>query len=565
MHNDGEPRNARVRSHFVVLAAYTVLTIGLTYPLAFQLDTHLAGGDIDVWINPWANWWLEKAITEGADPYYTDYLFYPQGISLVFHSFSPLNTFFWWLLKPICGAMISYNLTILLAYVMSGYSMWLLARYWTGNDYASFLAGTIFAFSPYHMIESAHPVIVTTQWIPLSSLYLIKALREKKIQYGCLSAVFFVLSALSGWHLFFFAGLWALLYLAYTSLFQRRFWTLESLKPLLTLALLSLLLLAPLLHPILQEKMYSGISYMPVSQDIGVGNHPWGFFVPSKHHPILGKAFAQVNRSIGLSSRRPAFVGYIVLLMSAHAALRGGGRTRFWTLALFIFTLLSLGPYIPLRTGKTLEVPWSAPVVALFRHPFRFNTLISFSLSILVACDFTQLLRRMELHRRKKDARTLFTGFLTVLILFEYLTLPFPTTLPNPSPFYHTLSETKENFAIVEIPIGRQLDKYSLYYQTIHKKKLVGGVVSRTPAEAYDYIAQDPFLYTAWKGEPSVLSYSDVSQSFKRLAKDNIRYVILKKYLLKDSELEIWRSLLREKIYEDDMLVVYPTARSNEK
>jgi len=46
---------------------YASLTILMTWPLVLRLDTHFAGQDPDVWINPWATWWTEKAISEGID------------------------------------------------------------------------------------------------------------------------------------------------------------------------------------------------------------------------------------------------------------------------------------------------------------------------------------------------------------------------------------------------------------------------------------------------------------------------------------------------------------------
>jgi hypothetical protein len=554
------------QSHLVALAAYTVLTILLTYPLVPRLNTHLAGDNIDVWINPWANWWMRKAITERIDLYYTDYLFYPQGVSLVFHSFSPLNTVFWWLLEPLCGTIASYNLTILLAYILSGYGMWRLARYWTGSGCASFLAGVVFAFSPYHIIESAHPTIASTQWMPLFALYLIKTVREGRIRHGCLGAFFLVLTALSSWHLFNFSVLWAMLYLVYTALFRRGVWKWGSLKALTVLGVLSLLSLFPLFYPILREWMTGSISYMSVALDVGVGNHLLDFFLPSRYHPFLSEMLAQADQVIGTGSTRPAFVGYIVLLLSLHAALKGGARSRFWTLAASIFVLLSLGPRIPLRTGEVLVVPWAAPVVALWRHPLRFNVLISFCLSILAASDLAGLLQKVsevETLRREKRRQTWITGIVTSIVLFEYLTLPFPTTYPRDSPFYHRLAEEEGDFAVVEIPIGRQPDKYSMYYQTLHGKRLVGGVVSRTPIDAYNYIAPNPLLYAAHEGNPWTLSRSDADQTLAQLANDDIRYVILKKYFLEDSMLYAWRALFDcPPIYEDAMLVVYPTTLS---
>ena len=64
----------------------------MTWPLALRLDTHFAGQDKDVWINPWATWWTEKAISEGQTLYYTNLMFYPRGVSLAFHSFIHVNT-----------------------------------------------------------------------------------------------------------------------------------------------------------------------------------------------------------------------------------------------------------------------------------------------------------------------------------------------------------------------------------------------------------------------------------------------------------------------------------------
>jgi len=286
--------------------------------------------------------------------------------------------------------------------------------------------------------------------------------------------------------------------------------------------------------------------------------------VPSPYHPLLGKGLAQANQLLGKSSTRPAFVGYIVLLLALHAALLGGANTRFWALATLVFVLLSLGTRIPLRTGQSLPVPWAAPIVALWRHPFRFNVLISFCLSILAAYDLTALLQGKAAAGASgltKRRQILITGIVTTVVLFEYLTLPFPTIPLDVSPFYHQLAEEEGDFAVVEVPIGRQANKISLYTQTIHDKKLVGGVVSRTPVNAYDYIEQNPLLYAAWEGDPRTLSASDAADALAQLHSDNVRYVILNKFLLEDWAVDVWRDLLNTTpLYEDDKVAVYTTA-----
>ena len=71
----------------IILAVYVLLAIVMTWPLVLRLNSHFAGQDIDVWLNPWATWWTKKAISEGQGLFYTNSIFYPEGVSLAFHSF----------------------------------------------------------------------------------------------------------------------------------------------------------------------------------------------------------------------------------------------------------------------------------------------------------------------------------------------------------------------------------------------------------------------------------------------------------------------------------------------
>lgn len=154
-----------------VMAAYVLLTVAMTWPLILHLDTHFAGQNIDVWINQWATWWAEKAFIEGRSLYYTDAMFYPQGVSLAFHSFSHANTVLVILLRPWLGDLGAHNVTVMLAHILSGYAMFCLGRYLVKSTWGAFFAGLVFAFYPYRMAESVHPVLVSTQWIPLYLLF----------------------------------------------------------------------------------------------------------------------------------------------------------------------------------------------------------------------------------------------------------------------------------------------------------------------------------------------------------------------------------------------------------
>jgi hypothetical protein len=186
------------RRHLVVLGLFAGLTLVITYPLPLRMSHVLAGGEIDAYINPWVDWWTHHVLTTpGESLYHTDYLFYPHGVSLVFHSFSHVNTAISLALQSWVSQPAAYNATILLAYLLSGFGMYALVEYLTKSATAGIVAGIVFALNPYHVYESAHPVLVSVQWMPLSSLFLIRWLREHRWRHVVLAGLFFTLNGLT--------------------------------------------------------------------------------------------------------------------------------------------------------------------------------------------------------------------------------------------------------------------------------------------------------------------------------------------------------------------------------
>jgi hypothetical protein len=231
---------------------------------------------------------------------------------------------------------------------------------------------------------------------------------------------------------------------------------------------------------------------------------------------------------------------------------------------LVISVMLSFGAAMPLRSGGSVRIPWAGPVVAVLRHPFRLNILIGLSVSILAAQDLASLLEAKGPGRRSQLCpfrSILITAIVAAVVLFEYLAIPFPTKSLRVPSFYLSLAGDEGDFALVEIPIGRQADKYSMYFQTLHEKPIVGGVVSRTPPQAYGYIKENKLLHVAWQGDAQSLSSAEAAESLTQLVEDGVRYVVLKKYLLEASAVERWRAVFQgPQAYEDDMVVAYRVA-----
>ena len=137
-------KSIRYRADLLVIGLYTLLTLILTYPIVFQLTTHIAGfeGEDNLqW--RWFLWWFKHALltlqTSIADVSLLLYAPLPgeQPLYLI-TSYVPA------LALPVtlvAGPTLSFNLSVLLSFALSGYTAYLLAYYLTGHRLAAFIGG----------------------------------------------------------------------------------------------------------------------------------------------------------------------------------------------------------------------------------------------------------------------------------------------------------------------------------------------------------------------------------------------------------------------------------------
>ena len=149
----------------------------------------------------WSQWWTQKAITEpGISLTFSNYVYYPEGNTLLYNDYSPYNRALAFLLWPIFNPVVIYNLLILHTFILSGIGAFLLIRYLSGNLYASLIGGFIFAFNPAHFAHSLHHAgFASIQFIPFFILFYIKSLRGEGKANLWLACLFFLLNTLCSW------------------------------------------------------------------------------------------------------------------------------------------------------------------------------------------------------------------------------------------------------------------------------------------------------------------------------------------------------------------------------
>ena len=159
------------RRHVGVLALYGLLALAMTWPLARQVGTAIPGDSFDGWQNVWNLWWMREAwLVQHGSAYCTSLLHAPTGVDLRFQTMAPFNGLATLPIQLTAGLLPAYNAAVLLSFVLGGYGAYLLGLYALRQvsvqfivqcrfiiHSSAFLAGVIFAFSPYHFAHSAGP------------------------------------------------------------------------------------------------------------------------------------------------------------------------------------------------------------------------------------------------------------------------------------------------------------------------------------------------------------------------------------------------------------------------
>jgi hypothetical protein len=548
--------------------AYSVLTLLMTWPLILRFNDRLAGYHSDIMIFMWDRWWLREAWAMGHSPYFTPYLFHPHGASLLFHSMSWFNVFTWLALEQLVGEIGSYNLTVLANFVICGLATFALIRYLGARKEAAFVGGLIYAFYPYHMSNVlAHPNLASVQWLPLYTLFLIKATRGGKCTTGILAGLFLALTALSNWHLLTMTSVLTLLWLVYSLLRERMTWNWHSLRNFALIGAVLGILTVPFLLPIAQHFKEEGhVADIMTAKDYLRQTDLIAYLIPSRFHPLLQLPHSFYWKHFVYNRNWQVFPGYVVLVLLGYIFVRRPRRGAFWALLALVLWVLALGPYLRVAGHLVWEIPLpyqlvaDLPIFRALRAADRFNTILALPVSVLGALSVADLLTKARRFWGKHAPRWV-TAFVGCLVLFEFLVIPFPTMQPRVSPFYESLRSEAGQFAVVDVPTGWGASRFYIYYQLTHRRPIVEGHISRPVGDPYRFMRQVPFLcevdqYSEWE-----LTGLDVSRQLNLLADAGVRYVIFHKDLTKqDSQLPAWLDWITlQPIFEDDQLLVYST------
>jgi len=482
------------RERFALAAAAVGVAGGLalTFPLPLQLGRAvLEDGSYDAFQFLWNVWWVrESLVALRTNPFYTRYLFYPEGVPLLFHTFSfalglasvPLQLTF--------GLVAAHNLLVIAAPALSVLFAALLAREVVDDPWAALTAGLVAAVNP--IAVWFLPVLyLNCGWLIAAVLWAwwrmqrLRRTRDVAAALGLLVALVFasqefamialalvaldVVLRLVAPRLFGLERPWARGTLA--------FWGLAGggLGALAAAALAAPAAPPPPSHVMVASGYVSGLL-----------SPPWLAPPPARFWTIL-------------------YLGTVPLLLALAALVRPQRRLAVWLLSFLLPTAMALGPYLHLHNpfpdlrlppggpkaegvpGPYLLVARWLPLVRFFRAPYRWIVGAQVALAVVSALGLAGLRAAIVRPGTRAAATALALTLVVAGGALDTRGLRAPLASAAIPAAYDGVRADPDPAAILELPSGLVAGTFAaftsrwMYYQTAHRKFLLEGTVSRLP------------------------------------------------------------------------------------
>lgn len=614
-------RSRPLASHLAVLAAYFLLTVLMTWPAASHLTTAIPGDGFDGWQNYWNLWWVRQALlVTGTTPFFTDYLYAPTGVSLLFHTLNIFNGLWTLPLQLNFGLPIAYNSVVFFSFVFAGYggyllSLDLLARLFkprAGLRPAAFVGGLIFTMSPFHLAHLlGHMQVFSMVWPPFYVLWLLRALQwpaaggspelpAARWRDAVIAGLVLVLASLVDWY----QALYLLIFTALALL-----WTLgtrwrqlasgqnkpsAALSPLFfraptstglaalpgrplwqpiwltaVIGLIFVVALSPLLWPMIREASSRPDLETGLVQNVTLSADLLAFVTPSELHPLWG-AWAKTiaGNFSSTTSERLIFAGFVPLALALLALVQNRAKSPvlFWGLVTLVFILLALGPYLHLGGEIVTIGGWRLPLpYLLLYHLIPFidltRSLSRYDMMVMLALGVLAAAGAYQLTWDRAGRRNFLPFLMSGLICFEFLAIPYPVSKIEIPAFYVDLGLEAGNYTLAELPMNWDRPT-PLLHQTVHRKRLLTAYTSRD--NPLELVWRTP-VFQHWR----YLSPDIIDQPLPVIAPTiffdfNLRYIVLDSWQMppgpERAGTEQWLAAAlpgASPVYDDGRLKVY--------
>ena len=558
---------------------YIAATLFLLRALLPVGGDHLPGLT-DGWQNLWNTWWMRYALLDlHTNPWFSDYIYYPNGSSLLFHTYAPLNGVLALPFTVTLGPLVTTNLLIIGSFVWTGMAAYALGRGLGLGRFEAWLAGATYTFcnpARWQYFGGGQADHLAMQWMPLYILCLVKATGKEyvsdpagKLPWKWLigAIVFYAANALTDWQFFVYMSFFSFLYAIY--LLIRAGSGKERLITIRNLAIIAggtVLVLSPLLFFTVREALNPAYAIEPpLWQTVLHSYDLTAYITPNRSNPLWGGwALAQ-----GFVNNREANIpglsntGYIPLALAVVGLVFYARRMLHWAIFGLIFAVMSLGPIlhvggvdtgVPGPYNLLLEVPF----VNISRDPSRFSLTAFLCVGLLAGFGWTALRERVKLPVGGRAARYAAMALLAVATVGEFSAIAYPITTWRGPRLYYELAKDPEPYALAEMPVADKFfTEYAEAMEHIHHKKIMGGQTARKPC--YCFPMETPVFRWFWDlsipDTPDIVRNPDPASYAPAIVRYfNFRYIVIYRWMLTETDYELANGVVRQMMPEAESI-----------
>ena len=506
-------QNSNLHLHLLSAVLLIVLTLGMTWPLMLNLDTHVPTGQsleavshLNLWTLAWNHHWLKGQ----SENYWDANQFYPFRKVLAYSEpqfGTALLTF----------PLVAFGATIVLAYNLSllgfiwgtGISTYLFCWYLLDQKVSrssqwgsAFVAALVLAFNPFVFQKIGVLQVLALPFPPLTLLGLHRFLGKKRWS----DAIIFLGGFLGCWYTCLYYGLFLSLFVGFCVII---FWHrgLFCWRSLVIVAIV-VVLLVPLASGMLSAKNDLSLD-RPYGTVFELSPQLQRYFHPPHDSLLYGRILGlkgttdpENNRFLGASLMLLAGLGTVISFQGSNASARGGqvevSLQKYGKVYLFMAGmafLLSFGPrLIPSTTidmGIYKILVWLSPYNLLstlipgftsMRDIGRFSIFTALFLSILVALGTLWLSQRVGSRFRLPFITLLISVTLLELWPSPLLLMRVPRHLDELPSVYQRIKKLPSDTVLLELPMRGDNDSARYLYRSIfHWLPLVNGYSGFSP------------------------------------------------------------------------------------
>ena len=344
----------------VAFLAYLAVAVGFEHQAVAHLSTVCAcNGASDPTLYIWAMAWWPYAILHGLNPLVTHYIYIaPGGFNLAAVTATPTAALLAWPLTATAGPVVAYNITTMLAPVVSAWFAYRLCLYVTRAASVSVVGGYLFGFSSYELAQLlGHLHLLYTFAIPALALLTLQHLDGviSARRYIVLSTILLILQlGLSSEMLFTLTCMGAIsLICGYAFVgpeYRRR---IVRLVPKLGIAYAAMGLLT---LPFLYQELRG-----PTFANAHISADALSFLIPTTITRIGGQLFSSVSANFpGNLAEQGTYLGLPLVAMAAAFVIERRRTAAAKTaLAISVVALVwCLGSYLYVDGHRLIPLPW---------------------------------------------------------------------------------------------------------------------------------------------------------------------------------------------------------------